>query len=330
MPWFKVDDQLYGHKKSMRAGNEAMGLWLLAGSWCAAHLSDGFVPSYVLRTLATDSDADELAKRLEQAGFWEAGLCDGDEGWWFNDWSDYNPTADEVQAKRAASRERQERSRRHRSGDHTMCSADHCEHANVSVTRDIRVLSRVTDVRQTRESQRPDPTRPDPTPEGQDHAAETEPQPPPDGGVTTTIEVEGFQRPFPVRTRGTPLTYEIVDWAMAEGLADGKFRTDLEDAQLAIDTVGSTVGRKGRGMAAAIAVVGDYYAAIRGEPLNRRAWGMVQSAVSNHGPSAVLAALAEALQHGAGLDGGHEVKGPVAVVEYALAVLSAGDSKDTT
>ena len=33
MPWFKVDDQFYGHKKRVKAGMEAVGLWVTCGSW---------------------------------------------------------------------------------------------------------------------------------------------------------------------------------------------------------------------------------------------------------------------------------------------------------
>lgn len=33
MSWFKVDDHLAFHRKTLAAGNEAMGLWVRAGSW---------------------------------------------------------------------------------------------------------------------------------------------------------------------------------------------------------------------------------------------------------------------------------------------------------
>ena len=51
MPWFKVDDRLAHHPKVMAVGNAAMGLWVRAGSWSAAHLTDGYVPTELLSTL---------------------------------------------------------------------------------------------------------------------------------------------------------------------------------------------------------------------------------------------------------------------------------------
>ena len=140
-------------------------------------------------------------------------------------------------------------------------------------------------------------------------------------GVTATVNVEGFDQPLPIATSGTPLTGHLVGWAVQQGLAEDCFRTPLEDARLAVSTVAQTIGRKGKAVTAAIAIVGDYVTTIRGQPLNRRTWGMLQASVSNRGPTTVLDALAEALDRGAGLDGGHETKGTVAVVEYALAIL---------
>lgn len=174
MPWFKVDDQLHSHKKAMRAGTQAMGLWLLAGSWSAGHLTDGFVPAYVVCRL-DPADGDDLAKRLERADLWEAGTCDGDEGWWFKDWREFNPTADEVEAKREAGRERQERSRRHRAGDHSKCLPEHCEQAH---TGDEPATDTEGHDPVTRDEQRPGPSRPQPTPEPLElHADESAPPP---------------------------------------------------------------------------------------------------------------------------------------------------------
>ena len=33
MPWFNVDDGFAFHRKAVRAGNAAIGLWTRAGSW---------------------------------------------------------------------------------------------------------------------------------------------------------------------------------------------------------------------------------------------------------------------------------------------------------
>ena len=67
MTWLKVDDQLALHRKTRAAGNTAMGLWVRAGSLCAAQLDDGHVDSDVPGLLG-GKRADAI--RLVSAGLW--------------------------------------------------------------------------------------------------------------------------------------------------------------------------------------------------------------------------------------------------------------------
>lgn len=110
MTWFRVDDHLHAHRKSVRAGTEAMGLWVLAGSWSAAEESDGWVPAYMLPRLA-GGGADELANALVRAGLWDADVVDGEDGYRFHQWNEHQPTRDQLEAKRADARERMRRAR---------------------------------------------------------------------------------------------------------------------------------------------------------------------------------------------------------------------------
>lgn len=89
MPWFKVDDQLHDHRKARKAGRAAMGVWVLAGSWCMASETDGFVPTDVLNRWGTKRDADKLV----EVGFWFVDTQDGEDGWRFHDWLTYQPDA---------------------------------------------------------------------------------------------------------------------------------------------------------------------------------------------------------------------------------------------
>lgn len=114
MAWFKVDDLLSGHKKAAKAGTAALGLWVMCGSWSAGQLTDGFVPDYVARRF--DPDADTLAGRLVDAGLWEQAEVDGDTGWQFHDWTGYQPTKAEVEARREYEREKKRGQRRSPSG----------------------------------------------------------------------------------------------------------------------------------------------------------------------------------------------------------------------
>jgi hypothetical protein len=108
--WFKVDDHLHSHRKAMRAGVEAMGLWVLAGSWSAAEESDGWVPGYVLGRLV-GANGEALAGQLVGAGLWHPGEKDGEDGYVFHSWEDFQPTRASLEAKRAAQRERMRENR---------------------------------------------------------------------------------------------------------------------------------------------------------------------------------------------------------------------------
>lgn len=115
MTWFKVDDGLHKHRKRVRVGVSvegfaAMGLWSVAGSWASDELTDGWIPDDVVEYLAPVVGQD-LAKRLEKAGLWERVTRDDEEGWQFHDWTDQNPTKEQVLAERAAAAARQQRAR---------------------------------------------------------------------------------------------------------------------------------------------------------------------------------------------------------------------------
>lgn len=92
MPWFRVDDNLAFHAKTLAAGNAAMGLWVRAGSWSMQQLTDGRIPQQVARQLGRKSEAD----RLVAAGLW----CERADGYEFHEWFGRQPSALDV--KRAA------------------------------------------------------------------------------------------------------------------------------------------------------------------------------------------------------------------------------------
>jgi len=107
MAWFKVDDKLHSHPKRYRAGLRAMGLWVVAGSWCGDQLTDGYIPKDMLASFG-GKPADAAA--LVAAGLWE---CVPD-GWQFHEWERQNPERVDVEAQRAAWRERQKAARKRR------------------------------------------------------------------------------------------------------------------------------------------------------------------------------------------------------------------------
>lgn len=156
MTWFKVDDSFHSHPKALATDPAALGLWVVAGSWCGANLTNGFVPDHVLPRLAPGSA--KLASKLVAAGLWERNGA----GYLFHDWADFNPTADKVLAERAAAAERQRRSR---------------EKVRHGVTDGV--MNTVTDGVTSPAPTRPDPTRRGGSSEGVPHQAYPQPPPPP-------------------------------------------------------------------------------------------------------------------------------------------------------
>jgi hypothetical protein len=102
--WFKVDDQLAFHPKVLMAGNSAMGLWVRAGSWSGAHLTQGLLPAGMVATLGAHV---RDARKLVEVGLWEK----VNAGYQFKDWCDYQPSKQQVEGDRAATKERQQRYR---------------------------------------------------------------------------------------------------------------------------------------------------------------------------------------------------------------------------
>ncbi len=98
--WFKVDDQLHSHPKAIKAGNEAMGLWVRLGSWCSCHLTDGKVPSEVVAVF--DPNGVAIA-RLEATGW----ALKEEDGWLLHDYLEYQPSRksqESLSKKRSAAR----------------------------------------------------------------------------------------------------------------------------------------------------------------------------------------------------------------------------------
>lgn len=106
MVWFKVDDTLAFHMKTVKAGNAAMGLWVRAGSWSMQTLSDGYVPDEMIPQLGTTAQA----QRLVDVGLWER----LSSGYGFHEWDQRQPLKTKVHADRAATAERQRKARERR------------------------------------------------------------------------------------------------------------------------------------------------------------------------------------------------------------------------
>lgn len=162
MPWFKADDRLPDHRKVRQLGRErlpALGLWLLSGCWSSGALSDGFVPAEVV---ARWGDPKEQAQNaLLRVGLWHPDSEQGEEGFRFHDWPEWQPTREQVETDREAAKVRQRR-HRERARTNGQRRDDEPRESSVShmrATRDVTAHDTVTHA----EVPDPDPTRPDPT-----------------------------------------------------------------------------------------------------------------------------------------------------------------------
>ncbi|HEU5475675.1 MAG TPA: hypothetical protein VFV67_33970 [Actinophytocola sp.] len=110
MPFFPVDDGFAFHRKAIKAGNAAIGLWTRAGSWSAQQLTDGYVPDDIAAVLGSPAQA----KRLVTAGLWHA--VEG--GYRFHEWNDpgRNPTREKVLERRRTEADKKARARDAKSG----------------------------------------------------------------------------------------------------------------------------------------------------------------------------------------------------------------------
>lgn len=100
MTWSKVCDTLPFHRKTLMAGNEAMGVWVRALAWSSSGTTNGQVPEQVWQLLVPGPRWRKIVAALEAAG-----LLDKYEGGWeLHDFLFYNPSRTAVldrKAKRA-------------------------------------------------------------------------------------------------------------------------------------------------------------------------------------------------------------------------------------
>lgn len=114
MTWLRLDDAYPDHPKVLPLSDAAFRLDVTAKCWAAARATDGLITKSDLKVLAAKLEAPRGVARvvasLVASGLWE---LSGD-GWKLHDWLDYNPSAKEVAADRAAAAERMRKLREKR------------------------------------------------------------------------------------------------------------------------------------------------------------------------------------------------------------------------
>lgn len=105
MPWARVDDKLHSHPKVRRAWRcrPALGIHLLALSFCMDQGTKGHLtPEWVEDQLPKPAERQRTVDALVEAGLWR----EIDDGWEVHDFLDWNPSPEDIEARRAADRER--------------------------------------------------------------------------------------------------------------------------------------------------------------------------------------------------------------------------------
>lgn len=229
MTWFKVDDKFHSHAKVARLGDDsdALALWVVAGSWSADQLTDGWVPAYVARKL--DPDYARRAAALVRVGLWEEAEREDEKGWVFHGWNEpgRQPTAEQVKTEREQKSARQQRWREKHRAENGRFDVDGDVDGDVDAS-----TGRLGDgdVDAARVDAAPDPTRPDPTntdslrssvePPASSRGSEA----PPEGGERTqgVTASKGPERPKrePKRVTSAPdrleITVGMYAWAANE------------------------------------------------------------------------------------------------------------------
>jgi hypothetical protein len=103
--WSKLDDALMDHRKIFLAGDKlgrdgagiAIGVFALGLMWTNKHLTDGHLPSEVVRRWPHVHDPLRVATALVDAGLWEH----SNGGYRIHDFHDHNFQAAAVQERRA-------------------------------------------------------------------------------------------------------------------------------------------------------------------------------------------------------------------------------------
>lgn len=99
MSWFKIDDGWWSHPKTLELSNDAIALWVRAGSWSCQHLTDGRIPAFALKSLG---GFPRTVNELVKVGYWDS----VDDCWVFHDWADYQEHSEVVKNRRNTARER--------------------------------------------------------------------------------------------------------------------------------------------------------------------------------------------------------------------------------
>jgi 5-methylcytosine-specific restriction endonuclease McrA len=117
MPWLRIDDQAPFAPKPIALGNAAFGALVRLAGYAAAHRTNGYVPTEVVRLIASTADLKKLLtvkangrspvlhRPGDECDCLDAAAWPEDGGYWVHDFLDRNPSRSENDVHRAKSKE---------------------------------------------------------------------------------------------------------------------------------------------------------------------------------------------------------------------------------
>jgi hypothetical protein len=121
----KLTDELIDHRKIFHAGELigrdgaaiALGMYAVGLLWSNKHLSDGVLPSAVVRSFRHVTRPVQVAAALTKAGLWER---NGHGSWRIHDYAAFgNPNSASVKEKRKRDRDRKRAEREKEEAAHS-------------------------------------------------------------------------------------------------------------------------------------------------------------------------------------------------------------------
>lgn len=214
MTWVKLDENMTDHPKLVEAGPLAGWLYVCGLSYCNRLTTDGFIPEVVLGRLGAfdlEHDVRGLAVGLCDVGLWE--WDDDRSGWWVHNYSEYQPTREEVRAKSEQARS----AARTRWGKRP-ASPDACDpHSDTDADRNAPAMRRTGPYR-------PEPEEPSPNP-----PLAAVPDPPPK--VPAAPQRPAYEADFEALWKGYP---RKVDKADAFKAYQARRRQGISHTRLAV------------------------------------------------------------------------------------------------
>src|SRR5690606_10602525 len=130
MAWVRIDDHFTEHPKLVQAGPLGVAMQIAALCYANRHLTDGELPANIVArfmpTVCYDHETGEeitwrdVADRLVEIGIWHK----TESGYVIHDYLEYQPSKADVEAGRAAARERMARIRSKRKANQSRSSDD--------------------------------------------------------------------------------------------------------------------------------------------------------------------------------------------------------------